>query len=208
MILYVDSLQSPSVDNNISLQTPSVNNNISSATSSIDSTQLVISTNIGSMMDQLGTYVKALEHENSNLIQIISECLHVFSSCRREFLEQSLSRLGLQKLSIEDVHKMQWHDIEDEIERWIKGFNVALKILFPSERRLCDRVFFGFSSAADFSFMEVCRGSTVQLLNFADAVAIGSRSPERLFKILDVFETLRDLISEFELLFCDHYSVS
>ncbi|XP_004490667.1 exocyst complex component EXO70B1-like [Cicer arietinum] len=136
------------------------------------------------------------------------ECSHVYSSCRREFLEESLSRLGLQKLSIEDVHKMPWQDLEDEIERWIKASNVALKILFPSERRLCDRVFFGFSSAADFSFMEVCRGSTVQLLNFADAVAIGSRSPERLFKILDVFETLRDLISEFESLFCDQYSVS
>ncbi|KAJ1437556.1 Exocyst complex component Exo70 [Sesbania bispinosa] len=136
------------------------------------------------------------------------ECSHVYSSCRREFLEESLSRLGLQKLSIEDVHKMSWQDLEDEIERWIKASNVALKILFPSERRLCDRVFFGFSSAADFSFMEVCRGSTIQLLNFADAVAIGSRSPERLFRILDLFETLRDLIPEFESLFCDQYSVS
>ncbi|KAK2376562.1 exocyst complex component EXO70B1 [Trifolium repens] len=136
------------------------------------------------------------------------ECSHVYSSCRREFLEESLSRLGLQKLSNDDVHKMPWQEIEDEIERWIKASNVALKILFTSERRLCDRVFFGFSSAADFSFMEVCRGSTVQLLNFADAVAIGSRSPERLFKILDVFETLRDLIPEFEVLFCDQYSVS
>ncbi|KAJ1386246.1 Exocyst complex component Exo70 [Sesbania bispinosa] len=136
------------------------------------------------------------------------ECSHVYSSCRREFLEESLSRIGLQKLSIEDVHKMSWQDLEDEIERWIKASNVALKILFPSERRLCDRVFFGFSSAADFSFMEVCRGSTIQLLNFADAVAIGSRSPERLFRILDLFETLRDLIPEFESLFCDQYSVS
>ncbi|XP_061365050.1 exocyst complex component EXO70B1-like [Gastrolobium bilobum] len=136
------------------------------------------------------------------------ECSHVYSSCRREFLEESLSRLGLQKLSVEDVHKMPWQELEDEIERWIKASNVSLKILFPSERRLCDRVFFGFSSAADFSFMEVCRGSTIQLLNFADAVAIGSRSPERLFKILDVFETLRDLIPEFESLFCDQYSVS
>ena len=73
VILYVDSLQSPSVNNNISLQSPSVNNNISSSTSSIDSPQLVISTNVGSMMEQLGTYVKAPEHENSNLIEIISE---------------------------------------------------------------------------------------------------------------------------------------
>ncbi|KAG4955022.1 hypothetical protein AAZX31_14G184300 [Glycine max] len=136
------------------------------------------------------------------------ECSHVYSSCRREFLEESVSRLGLQKLSIEEVHKMTWQDLEDEIEKWIKASNVALKILFPSERRLCDRVFFGFASAADFSFMEVCRGSAIQLLNFADAVAIGSRSPERLFRILDVFETLRDLFPEFEALFSDQFSVS
>ncbi|KAF4375640.1 hypothetical protein F8388_011629 [Cannabis sativa] len=133
------------------------------------------------------------------------ECSHVYSSCRREFLEESLSRLGLKKLSIEDVHKMPWQDLEDEIERWIKAANVSLRILYPSERRLCDRVFAGFSSAADLSFMEVCRGSTIQLLNFADAVAIGSRSPERLFKILDVFETLRDLLPEFESVFSDQY---
>lgn len=133
------------------------------------------------------------------------ECSHVYSSCRREFLEESLSRLGLQKLSIEEVQKTPWQDLEDEIERWIKSANVALRILFPSERRLCDRVFYGLSSAADLSFMEVCRGSTIQILNFADAVAIGSRSPERLFKILDVFESLRDLMSEFESVFSDQY---
>ncbi|XP_058787798.1 exocyst complex component EXO70B1-like [Vicia villosa] len=136
------------------------------------------------------------------------ECSHVYGVCRREFLEESLSRLGLQKLSISEVHKMPWQELEDEIERWIKASNVALKILFPSERRLGDRVFSGLSSSsavADLSFMEVCRGSAIQLLNFADAVAIGSRTPERLFRVLDVFETLRDLISEFEALFSDQY---
>lgn len=136
------------------------------------------------------------------------ECSHVYGGCRREFLEESLSRLGLQKLSISEVHKMPWQELEDEIERWIKASNVALKILFPSERRLGDRVFSGLSSSsavADLSFMEVCRGSAIQLLNFADAVAIGSRTPERLFRVLDVFETLRDLIPEFEALFSDQY---
>ncbi|XP_022752924.1 exocyst complex component EXO70B1-like [Durio zibethinus] len=133
------------------------------------------------------------------------ECSHVYSTCRREFLEESISRLGLQKLSIDEVQKMPWQELEDEIERWIKAANVALRILFPSERWLCDRVFFGFSSAADLSFMEVCRGSTIQLLNFADAIAIGSRSPERLFKVLDVFETLRDLMPEFDSVFSNQY---
>lgn len=134
-------------------------------------------------------------------------CSHVYSSSRREFLEESMSRLGLQKLSIDEVQKMQWQDLEDEIDKWIKASNVALHILFPSERRLCDRVFFGFSSAADLSFMEVCRGSTIQILNFADAVAIGSRSPERLFKILDLFETFRELMPEFEANFSDQYCI-
>ncbi|KAK9991700.1 hypothetical protein SO802_026685 [Lithocarpus litseifolius] len=61
------------------------------------------------------------------------ECSHVYSSFRHEFLEGSLSRLGLKKLSIEEVHKMPWQDLEDEIERWIKAANVSLRILFPSE---------------------------------------------------------------------------
>lgn len=135
------------------------------------------------------------------------ECSHAYSMCRREFLEESLSRLQLQKLSIDEIQKMQWLELGDEIEKWIKAINVALRILFPSERRLCDRVFFGFSSAADLSFMEVCRGSTIQLLNFADAVAIGSRAPERLFKVLDVYETIRDLMPEFELIFSDQYCI-
>ncbi|KAL0009203.1 hypothetical protein SO802_010705 [Lithocarpus litseifolius] len=111
------------------------------------------------------------------------ECSHVYSSFRREFLEESLSRLGLKKLSIEEVHKMPWQDLEDEIECLIKVANVSLHILFPSERRLCDRVFFGFSSPSDLSVMEVCRGSTIQLLNFADAITIGSQSPKWLFKM-------------------------
>ncbi|KAF5197249.1 Exocyst complex component exo70b1 [Thalictrum thalictroides] len=126
------------------------------------------------------------------------ECAHVYNSCRRDFLEESISRLGLKKLSSEEVQKMACSDLEDEIEKWIKGMNVALKILFPSERRLCDWIFFGLSVAADLSFMEFYRGIAIQLLNFADGVAISSISPERLFKVLDVFECLRDLMLEFD----------
>ncbi|KAJ6976014.1 exocyst complex component EXO70B1-like [Populus alba x Populus x berolinensis] len=133
------------------------------------------------------------------------ECSHVYSSFRREFLEESLSRLGLGKLSNEEVQKMQWQELEDEIDKWIKAANVSLRILFPSERRLCDRVFYGLGSGSDLSFMEVCRGAVVQILNFADAIAIGSRSPERLFKVLDLFETMRDLMPEFEFNFSDQY---
>ncbi|CAI9287543.1 unnamed protein product [Lactuca saligna] len=78
---------------------------------------------------------------------------------------------------------------------------MVVRVLYPSERRLCNRVF-GYSSAtataADLSFMDVCRVSTMELLNFANGIAMGSRAPERLFKILDVYEAVKDLLSEFE----------
>ncbi|XP_047317314.1 exocyst complex component EXO70B1 [Impatiens glandulifera] len=138
----------------------------------------------------------------------VKECSNVYSSCRREFLEESFFRLGLQKLSIEEMYKMEWSDLDDEIERWKRAANVAFRILFPSERRLCDRVFFNFSTSADLSFIDVCRGSTIQLLNFADAVAVGSRAPERLFRVLDVYETVRDLLPDMEALFSDEHCSS
>ncbi|KAK2430446.1 exocyst complex component EXO70B1 [Trifolium repens] len=134
----------------------------------------------------------------------------IYNNCRMECLQECLMHrlFRLKKLTSEDVHIMPWKGLEDEIKRWIRAFNVTLKILFPGERQLCDRVFSGFSSAADFSFIEICRSSTTQLLNFADSIATGSRSPECLFKIIEVFETLRDLIPELESLFCDKDSVS
>lgn len=103
------------------------------------------------------------------------ECSHVYSACRREFLEESLSRLGLQKLSTEEVQKLPWPELEDEIERWCNSAVFSLRILFPSERRLCDRVFAGFPATGDFSFMEVCRGAATQLLNFAGEIVQGAR---------------------------------
>ncbi|XP_012568456.1 exocyst complex component EXO70B1-like [Cicer arietinum] len=138
------------------------------------------------------------------------DCSSVYSSCRREYLEEFLIKnlFDFEKFSIENVNKIPWKEIRHPIKRWIKASKVAIKILFPTERRLCDLVFFGFSDAADRSFTDVCKGSTIHLLNFADALANGSRSPERLFRVLDVFEALRDLIPDFESLFCDEYSVS
>ncbi|XP_010457860.1 PREDICTED: exocyst complex component EXO70B1-like [Camelina sativa] len=135
------------------------------------------------------------------------ECSRVYSSRRREFLEESLSRLHLRGLSMEQVQETPWQDLEDEIDRWIKAVTLVFRVFFPSERLLCDRVFsdLSVSSVTDLSFMEVCRGTTTQLLNFADAIALGSRLPERLFKVMDLYETMQDLIPKMETLFSDRY---
>ncbi|XP_010557187.1 PREDICTED: exocyst complex component EXO70B1 [Tarenaya hassleriana] len=133
-------------------------------------------------------------------------CSRVYSGRRREFLEESLSRLRLRGLNMEEVQETPWRDLEDEIDRWTKAMTISFRVFFPSERLLSDRVFSGISSSVvDLSFMEVCRGATTQLLNFADAVAIGSRSPERLFKVMDIYEAVHDLMPAMETLFSDQY---
>ncbi|GAU13231.1 hypothetical protein TSUD_246010 [Trifolium subterraneum] len=124
------------------------------------------------------------------------ECSDLYISLRKEWLEDLLINklLGLRKMGFKD-HK---------IGKRIKASKVALKILFPSERRLYDKVFSGsFFISSDLWFSEVCRGATIQLLNFADSFVNQSPSARRLFKILDLFETLSDLIPEFEALFTD-----
>jgi len=47
---------------------------------------------------------------------------------------------------------------------------------------------------SDFYFSEGCHGATVELLSFADSFANRSPSVWRLFRILDLFETMCDLI--------------
>ncbi|AES98877.1 putative exocyst complex component Exo70, cullin repeat-like-containing domain-containing protein [Medicago truncatula] len=122
------------------------------------------------------------------------ECSDLYISLRKEWLEDLLINklLRLGKMGFQDYM----------LGRWIKASKVCLKILFPSERRLYDRVFSeSTNEASNLCFLEVCYGATIQLLNFADLFVNQSPSTWRLFKLISMFETLRDLIPEFESLF-------
>jgi len=149
----------------------------------------------------------ALSHETINHLQETAklmvdagfekECFEVYNSYRKEWLEDLLMNKCLR------MGKMGFQDYV--IGRWIKTSEVALRVLFPGERRLYNRVFSDSTSSAscDLYFSEVCHGVTIELLSFADSFANRSPSAWRLFKILDLFETICDLIPEFESLFLD-----
>jgi exocyst complex protein 7 len=50
-------------------------------------------------------------------------------------------------------------------------------------------------------FYDIGKGAIMQLLSFGEAIAIIRRSPEKLFKVLDMYETLRDIIPELDVIF-------
>lgn len=136
-----------------------------------------------------------------------AECVQVFVSSRRFFVEESLQKLGFEKLTIEDVQRMPWELLESEISKWIRVMKLMIGVLFRSEKELCESVFKKGSSLAGATFNDICKGPMTQLLNFGEAVAIGRRAPEKLFRLLDMYEAMRDLLPSIEGLFVgDNYT--
>ncbi|CAK9273528.1 unnamed protein product [Sphagnum jensenii] len=126
------------------------------------------------------------------------ECCNVYVDVRKRVLEDSLYRLGVERLSIDEVQKLPWETQEHTIKKWNQAMKVGVKVLFASEKQLCDQV---FPVNFDFLFCEISKGIMMQMLSFGEAIAISRRSPEKLFRILDMYETLRDLIPDIDSIF-------
>ncbi|XP_044462041.1 exocyst complex component EXO70A1-like [Mangifera indica] len=129
------------------------------------------------------------------------QLLRIYRDTRSSVLEESLRKLGVERLGKEDVQKMQWEMLEAKIGNWIHYMRIAVKLLFAGERKVCDQIFEGFDSVSDQCFAEVTASSVSVLLSFGEAIAKSKRSPEKLFVLLDMYEIMRELHSEIELVF-------
>ncbi|KAL8538879.1 hypothetical protein ACS0TY_000762 [Phlomoides rotata] len=125
----------------------------------------------------------------------------VYRDTRSVVLEESLRKLGVEKLSKDDVQKMQWEMLEAKIGNWIHFMRIAVKLLFAGERKVCDQIFEGYDSLMDQCFADVTAASVAVLLSFGDAIAKSKRSPEKLFVLLDMYEIMRELHTEIDVLF-------
>uniref|UniRef100_A0A0C9S996 Exocyst subunit Exo70 family protein n=1 Tax=Wollemia nobilis TaxID=56998 RepID=A0A0C9S996_9CONI len=133
----------------------------------------------------------------------VRECMQVYGSIRKSIVDDSLLRLGIEKLSIGDVQRLDWNILEGKIKKWIKAAKVCIRMLFASEKRLCEQIFEGISPVGETCFAELAKSATLQLFNFSEAIAISRRSPEKLFKILDLYECLSELLPDIEVIFSD-----
>ncbi|XP_054782248.1 exocyst complex component EXO70A1-like [Prosopis cineraria] len=129
------------------------------------------------------------------------QLLKIYRDTRSTVLEESLHKLGVEKLSKDDVQKLQWEVLEAKIGNWIHYMRIAVKLLFAGERKVCDQIFEGFDSLSDQCFAEVTTSSVSMLLSFGEAIARSKRSPEKLFVLLDMYEIMQELNSEIQTLF-------
>lgn len=78
-------------------------------------------------------------------------------------------------------------------------WGLKLTVLLKKNYLLCLQVF--APPLADICFNDFAKAEMMQLLSFGEAIAISRRSPEKLFKVLDMYDTLRELIPELEIIF-------
>ncbi|KAG9160433.1 hypothetical protein Leryth_008834 [Lithospermum erythrorhizon] len=135
------------------------------------------------------------------------EMFNIYREIRSSVIEQTLKKLGVERLGKEDVQKMQWEVLEAKIGNWIHFMRIAVKILFASEKKVCDQIFEGHDALGDQAFCEVTGNSMATLLSFGEAIARSKRSPEKLFVLLDMYEIMRELQSEIDIIFRSKYCV-
>lgn len=129
-----------------------------------------------------------------------SECCMAYNMVRRNEFNRELDRLGFNNISIDDVQRMQWETLEGEISSWIEVLKHCSSVLFSIEQKLCSSVFSQYPSISERIFSDLALAVTVRFLNFAEAIALTKRSAEKLFKFLDMYETLRDTIPAIEII--------
>ncbi|GAU50176.1 hypothetical protein TSUD_287540 [Trifolium subterraneum] len=130
-----------------------------------------------------------------------SECYHIYTVSRKHGFNDGLNKLGYERISMDEVQKMQWESLEREIPSWINTFKECATVWFPGERKLVASIFSDNQSVADTLYTELTRVVVFQLLNFAESVAMTKRAAEKLFKYLDMYEALRDTILNLEKLY-------
>ncbi|GLJ05994.1 hypothetical protein SUGI_0030120 [Cryptomeria japonica] len=114
-------------------------------------------------------------------------------------VEESLYNLGVDKVSLNDVLKMDWQLLDDKIRKSISAAKISSRTLFAREKQLCAHAFEGFDDKTrDYCFVKITKEPTDRLLTFAEAVATTSRTPKIMFRVLDLYEALIDLIPDIE----------
>ncbi|KAJ4756040.1 exocyst subunit exo70 family protein F1 [Rhynchospora pubera] len=130
------------------------------------------------------------------------ELVQVYCSIRKDVIDECLSILGVERLSIDEVQHMEWRLLDEKMKKWIQGVKIVIRGLLSGERRLCENIFASSEEIQEECFIEITKGCVLQLLNFGDAVAIIPRSAEKLFRIIDMYEVVKnEVLRELRILY-------
>ncbi|XP_010260020.1 PREDICTED: exocyst complex component EXO70B1-like [Nelumbo nucifera] len=125
------------------------------------------------------------------------ECVKIYMIIRKSIVDEGLYRLGIEQLTSSRIQKMDWDVLDVKIKTWLNAAKVAVKTLFKGERVLCDYVFSTSAFIRESCFSEISKEGAINLFKFPESVAKSKKySSEKMFRILDLYDTICDLWPE------------
>ncbi|KAL1826737.1 hypothetical protein ACET3Z_005149 [Daucus carota] len=129
------------------------------------------------------------------------ECAKIYKIVRKSVVDEKLYYLGVENLSLSQIQKLDWETIELKMKQWVNAMKVAIRTLFRGERILCDHVFAASDFIRESSFAEISISGGLMLLTFPENIAKLKKSPEKIFKLLDLYDAIsrnwEDIVSIF-----------
>lgn len=109
----------------------------------------------------------------------------------------------LKTYSPEEIDEMEWESLETAISLWIQHFELAVKTVLVSEKQLCDHVLGQIMEAMIWPecFIKIADKIMAVFFRFGEGVARSKKEPQKLFKLLDMFDSLEKLKPDFTQVF-------
>ncbi|OMO70771.1 Exocyst complex protein Exo70 [Corchorus olitorius] len=133
-------------------------------------------------------------------------CIDIFVKVRYRRAAKALMRLNpdyLRTYTAEEIDEVAWESLETAISLWIQHFELAVKTVFVSEKKLCNQVLGGLSEELVWleCFVKIADKIMAVFFRFGEGVARSNKEPQKLFKLLDMFDSLEKMKVEFAEIF-------
>lgn len=129
------------------------------------------------------------------------ECVSMYKVIRKSIIDEGIYRLGLEKLSSSRINKIDWEVLDLKIKNWLDAIKLSIRTLFVGERILCDHVFSSSESISESCFADISRDGALLLFGFPELVAKSKKSPEKMFRVLDMYSSIIENWPEIESIF-------
>ncbi|KAE8057048.1 hypothetical protein FH972_013770 [Carpinus fangiana] len=99
----------------------------------------------------------------------------------------------------EEIDEMEWESLETAISLWNQHLELALKTVLVSEKKLCNQVLGKIMDGLVWPecFVKIADKIMAVFFRFGEGVARSSKEPHKLFKLLDMFDSLQKLKPDF-----------
>lgn len=131
------------------------------------------------------------------------ECVKIYKIIRKSIVDEGVYRLGVERYGSSQVRKMDWEAVEVRVRKWLGALGTAVRTLLYGERILCDHVFARSDAIRESCFAEITRDGAITIFGFPEDVVIKNKkkSPEKIFRVLDMYSAIADHWSEIESIF-------